>query len=257
MKHTEQIDALEAMGLSPMKLLVGLRVLACMITLPILTVYIGTIAIAGSYLAEMIGGSIPSTLYQNDVWRGLAQQVCPIDAQDSCVRVSHRRHRLLSRHERQRSLRPSARRPPKRCHIHPAGAARQCHPGEDDSDCLAGRRSPRVRYSEPWGSLSQPRLKDNNKAAAGRRRRRCFRCRPVVKHSWRQSLRRRTRTRTAGLTGGWTATGTAGAFIESAARTEQHRAEQSQRPPSHLQHNVLLPAVDWGHLNNRMSAFRQ
>ena len=73
MKHSEQIDALEVMGLSPLRQLVGPRVLACMLTLPILTVYIGAVAITGSYLAEMIGGTITSTQYQNDVWRGLAQ----------------------------------------------------------------------------------------------------------------------------------------------------------------------------------------
>jgi phospholipid/cholesterol/gamma-HCH transport system permease protein len=73
MKLSEQIDALEVMGLSPMRQLVGPRVLACMIALPVLTVYIGIIAITGSYLAEMIGGGISSTQYQNDIWRGLAQ----------------------------------------------------------------------------------------------------------------------------------------------------------------------------------------
>ena len=73
MKLGEQIDALEVMGLSPMRQLVGPRVLACMISLPILTVYICFIAIGGSYLAEMIGGSISSVQYQNAVWKGLAR----------------------------------------------------------------------------------------------------------------------------------------------------------------------------------------
>ena len=37
MRLTEQIDALEMLGLSPLRELVGPRVLACMIALPVLT----------------------------------------------------------------------------------------------------------------------------------------------------------------------------------------------------------------------------
>src|SRR5450755_3888217 len=37
MRLTEQIDALEVLGLSPMRKLVGPRVLACMVALPLLT----------------------------------------------------------------------------------------------------------------------------------------------------------------------------------------------------------------------------
>lgn len=73
MKLTEQIDALEALGLSPLERLVGPRVLACMITLPVLTIYIAVVAIAGSFAAEMAGGSLSWTQYQNAVFRGLAQ----------------------------------------------------------------------------------------------------------------------------------------------------------------------------------------
>ncbi len=72
MRLTEQIDALEVLGLSPMRKLVGPRVLACMVALPLLTVYIGFIALAGSFLAEMLGGSLSWTQYQTDVLRGLS-----------------------------------------------------------------------------------------------------------------------------------------------------------------------------------------
>jgi phospholipid/cholesterol/gamma-HCH transport system permease protein len=71
MRLTEQIDALECLGLSPYRYLVGPRVLAAMVTLPLLTVYIAFIAIASSFLAEMLGGSLSFTQYQHDVLQGL------------------------------------------------------------------------------------------------------------------------------------------------------------------------------------------
>jgi phospholipid/cholesterol/gamma-HCH transport system permease protein len=73
MRLTEQIDALEVLGLSPWRVLVGPRVLACMVALPIMTIYMAFIALAGSFLAEMLGGSLSWTQYQVDLLRGLAQ----------------------------------------------------------------------------------------------------------------------------------------------------------------------------------------
>src|SRR3954453_8081828 len=58
MRLTEQIDALEVLGLSPVRQLGGPRVLACMASLPLLTVFIAFLAIGGSYAAEMLGGSL-------------------------------------------------------------------------------------------------------------------------------------------------------------------------------------------------------
>jgi phospholipid/cholesterol/gamma-HCH transport system permease protein len=71
MRLTEQIDALECLGLSPYRYLIGPRVLAAMLALPLLTLYMGFIAIASSFLAEMVGGTLSYTQYQNDVLRGL------------------------------------------------------------------------------------------------------------------------------------------------------------------------------------------
>jgi phospholipid/cholesterol/gamma-HCH transport system permease protein len=65
MRLTEQIDALESLGQSPMRLLVGPRVLACMLSLPLLTVFIAFFALASSYLAEALGGSMSLAEYQN------------------------------------------------------------------------------------------------------------------------------------------------------------------------------------------------
>ena len=72
MRLSEQIDALEVLGLSPLTQLVAPRVLAAMLTLPLLTILMAYIAIVSSFLAEMLGGALYWTQYQNAVLRGLA-----------------------------------------------------------------------------------------------------------------------------------------------------------------------------------------
>ena len=64
MRLTEQIDALETMGLPPLKYLIGPRVLACMIALPLLTILIAFVALGSSAVAELLGGSLSWTQYQ-------------------------------------------------------------------------------------------------------------------------------------------------------------------------------------------------
>src|SRR5207244_2063501 len=54
MRLTEQIDALEVLGLSPLRYLIAPRVLACMVTLPLLTIFIDYLAIGSGFLAEQI-----------------------------------------------------------------------------------------------------------------------------------------------------------------------------------------------------------
>ena len=71
MRLTEQIDALEVLGLSPLVQLVGPRVLAAIIALPLLTVMMAYIAIGSSYLAELLGGTMSWSVYENCVLRGL------------------------------------------------------------------------------------------------------------------------------------------------------------------------------------------
>ena len=71
MKLTEQIDALECLGLSPWRYLIGPRVLAAMAALPLLTVCMACVAIGGSFVAEMLGGNLSMTQYHNDVMHGL------------------------------------------------------------------------------------------------------------------------------------------------------------------------------------------
>ncbi len=64
MRLTEQIDALEMLGLSPLRELVAPRLLACMITLPVLTLFISYLALGTGYVAEAIGGSLSWTQYK-------------------------------------------------------------------------------------------------------------------------------------------------------------------------------------------------
>ncbi|HMC63409.1 MAG TPA: ABC transporter permease [Gemmataceae bacterium] len=73
MQLTEQIDALEVLGLSPLRQLVAPRVLACVIALPLLTVFIAYLAILSGYLAESAGGgSMSWMLYINSCRRALS-----------------------------------------------------------------------------------------------------------------------------------------------------------------------------------------
>lgn len=72
MKLTEQIDALATMGLPPLKYLVGPRVLACMLALPLLTILIAFIALGSSTVAELMGGTLSWTQYQSALLKGLA-----------------------------------------------------------------------------------------------------------------------------------------------------------------------------------------
>jgi phospholipid/cholesterol/gamma-HCH transport system permease protein len=65
MRLTEQIDALEVLGLSPLRELVGPRVVACMLALPPLTVFIAYLAILSGYVAEAVGGNMSFTAYKN------------------------------------------------------------------------------------------------------------------------------------------------------------------------------------------------
>ncbi len=65
MRLTEQIDALEALGQSPLAALVGPRVLACVLALPLLAVATDTLAVAGSFAAEAVGGTMTWREYGN------------------------------------------------------------------------------------------------------------------------------------------------------------------------------------------------
>lgn len=71
MRLTEQIDALEVLGVSPLRELVAPRLLACMATLPLLTLFIVYLALGAGYVAEMLGGSLSWTQYRTECLRVL------------------------------------------------------------------------------------------------------------------------------------------------------------------------------------------
>ena len=66
MRLTEQIDALEVLGLSPLRELVAPRVVACMLSLPLLAVFITYAAIGAGYLSAAVGGTMTPTMYLNE-----------------------------------------------------------------------------------------------------------------------------------------------------------------------------------------------
>jgi phospholipid/cholesterol/gamma-HCH transport system permease protein len=71
MRATEQIDAMEVAALDPFKLLVVTRVIACMIALPLLTIYSDFLALFGSYLVNRIEAGMTVTLFKNSVTQSI------------------------------------------------------------------------------------------------------------------------------------------------------------------------------------------
>ncbi len=71
MRLSEQIDAIEVLGMSPLHKLIAPRVLGCMIALPLLTVNIAFLAMLGSFLTEALGGQMGWQEYQNECLREL------------------------------------------------------------------------------------------------------------------------------------------------------------------------------------------
>ena len=60
---TEQIDALESMGISPVRYLVMPRVIACVFMVPFLVVVSNFVAITGGLVVSVIGVDISSETY--------------------------------------------------------------------------------------------------------------------------------------------------------------------------------------------------
>jgi phospholipid/cholesterol/gamma-HCH transport system permease protein len=63
MKVTEQIDALESLAVDSMKYLASTRVIACMISQPLLTTLFNFAAISGGFVAETFLSNISFELY--------------------------------------------------------------------------------------------------------------------------------------------------------------------------------------------------
>lgn len=63
MRATEQIDAIEVLSIDSFKMLVVPRIIACAIALPILTVVMDIVGLAGGYAAERVKSDISIQLY--------------------------------------------------------------------------------------------------------------------------------------------------------------------------------------------------
>lgn len=71
MRVTEQIDAMEVAALNPFRYLVVTRVLACMLMLPILTVYANTLALLGGFFVMNLEQNMSLKLYFDSALRFL------------------------------------------------------------------------------------------------------------------------------------------------------------------------------------------
>jgi phospholipid/cholesterol/gamma-HCH transport system permease protein len=63
MKVTEQVDALRAMGIAPVRYLVAPRVIAALVMLPVLTIYSDAIAVFGGYVVAVAALDVPSPVF--------------------------------------------------------------------------------------------------------------------------------------------------------------------------------------------------
>jgi len=84
MKVTEQIDALRAMGINPLRFLIVPRVFAATVMLPVITIFSDAIAIFGGFLVAvftvhispgMYTNSIKDFFYMKDLFSGLLKAV--------------------------------------------------------------------------------------------------------------------------------------------------------------------------------------
>lgn len=74
MRVSEQIDALELLGVSPVRRLVGPRVLACVLAVPVLHVLIAATALGSGFVAETLSGSTTWLKYDTAAVRELVLQ---------------------------------------------------------------------------------------------------------------------------------------------------------------------------------------
>jgi len=65
MRVTEQIDALESMGINPIRYLVMPRVLACLFMVPFLVIFANFVAILGGLVVSMAGVDVSSETFLN------------------------------------------------------------------------------------------------------------------------------------------------------------------------------------------------
>jgi phospholipid/cholesterol/gamma-HCH transport system permease protein len=72
MRVTEQIDAMEVSGTKPFKFLICTRIIATTITIPVLAIYVGFIAIMGGFLNVNAGEGTSFSTYMQQVFEPLS-----------------------------------------------------------------------------------------------------------------------------------------------------------------------------------------
>jgi phospholipid/cholesterol/gamma-HCH transport system permease protein len=72
MRATEQVDAIEALSVDSFKLLVVPRVIACLLTLPLLTVFMDFCGVAAGFFSEHLLSNISPQLYVSRAFSGVA-----------------------------------------------------------------------------------------------------------------------------------------------------------------------------------------
>lgn len=73
MRVTEQIDALQTMGVDPVRKLVVPRLAACLLAIPLLTIITDLVAIGGGLLIAVVKLDLTADLYLRSVYQTLAQ----------------------------------------------------------------------------------------------------------------------------------------------------------------------------------------
>ncbi|MGB7133446.1 MAG: ABC transporter permease, partial [Candidatus Sulfotelmatobacter sp.] len=71
MRVTEQIDAIESLSVDSFKLLVVTRIVACILILPMLTLFMDFASLAGGFLAEYFASHISLQLYVDRAFKTL------------------------------------------------------------------------------------------------------------------------------------------------------------------------------------------
>lgn len=71
MRVTEQIDAIEVMSIDSFKFLVTTRIFACIVALPLLTVFMDFTGLLGGFLSEHFSSHISAQLYVTRAFSGL------------------------------------------------------------------------------------------------------------------------------------------------------------------------------------------
>ncbi len=67
MNVTEQVDALYTLGTNPVRYLVVPRFLACLVMVPLLTIYADVIGVVGGYFVGHFRLNVPSTIYWDEI----------------------------------------------------------------------------------------------------------------------------------------------------------------------------------------------